>query len=80
MDKILIRCIIALLLGFTVLAGGCGKSQTDVSKEWTPAKAGMTHAQFNAMMMKQLQAHQAQVKAQGGTPGEPTAPTSPAVQ
>jgi hypothetical protein len=71
MDKKLVVCSMALLLGFSALADGCGKSQADINKEWTPAKEGMSRQQFTAMVNEKIKEHQAAV---GGTAAGPVPP------
>jgi len=51
---------------FTLACTGCAQHTEDISKEWTPAKAGMSQAQFFKM------AHDKMANRPAFTPG--TAP------
>ena len=71
MDKKLVVSTFALILALGALAGGCGKSQSDVDKEWTPAKAGMTHDQFVQMSNEKIKEHQAGIANTAAGPVPP---------
>jgi hypothetical protein len=58
MVKIQMRCFLVLLSLLVGVCSGCaGKSAQEQAAQWTPAKQGMTKAQFYKMAAQQMQGH-----------------------
>jgi hypothetical protein len=66
---------VALSVSLVLIGSGCGvKHDQAKSAEWTPAKAGMSRAEFFKMAAQHMQGRPASARQRHGPPPRPGAP------